>query len=213
MKENVSIKSNKYGIEIHLNPHIPFSDLLHDVEKKFREASKFFSNASLAVSFMDRLLTKEQERQLLDLITETANISIICVIDNNKTTEQLYRTIVEQSSEHLKNKDGQFYRGTLKRRQVLESETSVIILGDVEYGAKVISKGNVVVMGSLSGSVHAGANGDANAFITALDMNPKILKIGKVTTKRRKILDGEDRIIEPKIAVLDGEHIYIDPLN
>lgn len=213
MKEYVSIKSNKYGFEVHLDPEIPFPNLLAEVEKKFLAAAKFFSDASMAVSFVDRFLTKEQEQQLLDVITEAANVSIICVIDTNKTTEQLYRSIVEQSEQDLQNRDGQFYRGTLKRRQVLESETSVIILGNVEYGAKVISKGNVVIMGSLNGIVHAGANGDMNAFITALDMNPKLLKIGNVTAKRHKLQIRENNIMEPKIAIVDGEHIYIDPLT
>lgn len=213
MKDYVSIRSNKFGLEVHLDPEIPFPNLLKEVEKKFGEASKFFSNSSMAVSFEDRFLTKEQELQLLDTIRATANVSIICVIDHNKTTEQLYRTIVEQSAEDLKNRDGQFYRGTLKRRQVLESETSVIILGNVEAGAKVVSKGNVVVMGTLKGSVHAGANGDKSAFITALDMQPKSLKIGNISAKRHKSNEREEIVMEPKIAIVDGEHIYIDPLT
>lgn len=212
MKEYVSIKSNRYGIEVHLNPEVPFPLLIEEVEKKFSMASKFFSDASLAISFLDRFLTKEQENQLLDIIRDVAKINVICLIDNNKTTEQLYRTIVEQSVEDLKNRDGQFYRGTLKRRQVLESETSVIILGNVEVGAKVISQGNIIVMGSLLGSVHAGANGDTDAFVSALDMNPKVLKIANVSTKRHRLQSKEENTMEPKIAIIDGEHIYIDPL-
>ncbi len=67
--------------------------------------------------------------------------------------------------------------------------------------------------GSLNGIVHAGASGDMNAFITALDMNPKLLKIGNVTAKRHKLQVRENNIMEPKIAIVDGEHIYIDPLT
>lgn len=212
MKENVSIKSSKYGLEVHLNPEIPFPQLLEEVVNKFTVAKKFFANSSFAVAFEDRFLTKEQEQQLINIITDTAKITIVCVIDNNRTTEQLYRTIVEQNIEDLKKRDGQFYRGTLKRRQVLESETSVVILGNVESGAKVISKGNIVVMGTLHGSAYAGAGGDKNAFITALRMNAKILKIGDISIKRHKIQELDESTMEPKIAIVDGEHIYIDPL-
>ncbi len=95
---------------------------------------------------------------------------------------------------------------------MLESETSIVILGNVDAGAKVIAKGNVVVMGSINGVVHAGANGDRTAFITALDMNPKLLKIGDVCLKRHKRNKRDEIFLEPKIAVVDGEHIYIDPL-
>ncbi len=212
MKEYISIKSNKYGLEIRLDPDIPFPNLLEEAEKKFTLAAKFFSNARLAISFIDRVLTKEEEEQLLSLMKDTANISIICVIDKNKKTEQLYRSVIEQCTEDIENRDGQFYRGTLKRRQVLESETSVIILGNVEYGAKVISKGNVVVMGNLYGSVHAGASDNNEAFITALEMKPKSLKIGTVNMKCYKSYEGREHSMEPKIASVDGEHIYIDPL-
>lgn len=212
MKEYISIKSNKYGIEIRLDPDIPFPILLEEAQKKFSLAAKFFSNSSLAISFIDRVLTNDEEKQLLDLMKVTANISVICVIDNNGKTEQLYRSIVEQCTQDIENKDGQFYRGTLKRRQVLESETSVIILGNVEYGAKVISKGNIVVMGSLYGSVHAGASDNIQAFITALELKPKFLKIGTVSMKCYKSYERKEHIMEPKIASVDGEHIYIDPL-
>ncbi|MFI3208034.1 MAG: septum site-determining protein MinC [Eubacteriales bacterium] len=212
MKEHVTIKSSKYGLEVHLDPEITFSELLDEVESKFSIASKFFANSSLAISFDDRVLSKDEEQELIHIITDIAHISIVCIIDNNHTTSQVYRRIVEQSYEASQKEDGQFYKGTLKRRQVLESESSIIVLGDVEQGAKVISKGNIVVMGSLNGIAHAGASGDTSAFVSALQMNPKILKIADLTVRRRKLPVPEKDFTEPKIAIIDGEHIYIDPL-
>ncbi|MEI3190241.1 MAG: septum site-determining protein MinC [Lachnospiraceae bacterium] len=35
-----------------------------------------------------------------------------------------------------------------------------MILGDVNPGATVVSKGNVVVLGALKGTIHAGAAGN-----------------------------------------------------
>lgn len=213
MREFVSIKSSKYGLEVHLNAEIPFEMLLEAVRKKFTETAKFFSNSQVAASFEGRMLSKIEEQILIQTITEVANIRILCVIDHNKSTEQMYRMIVEQCIEGIKTQDGQFYRGTLKRRQVLEAETSVVILGNVEKGAKVISKGNIVIMGALNGYAHAGASGNYNSFITALQMNPKILKIGEIEAKRHNFHSKDDITIEPKIALVDGEHIYIDPLT
>lgn len=212
MRDCIMIKSSKYGLEVRLHPDMPFEQLLEEAEKKFTTAAKFFSNSSLAVSFENRKITREEERQLLKVITDTTEINIVCVIDNNKTTEQLYRMILEQNHEAMENQDGQFYKGTLKRRQLLESETSIIVIGNVEAGAKIIAKGNIVVMGRLEGIVHAGAGGDKDAFISALQMNPKIMKIADVTLKRHKIQEIDENTYEPKIAIVDGEHIYIDPL-
>lgn len=213
MREFVSIKSSKYGLEVHLDAEIPFEMLLESVIKKFTETAKFFSNSQVAASFEGRRLSKVEEQILVQTITDVAKIRILCVIDHSKSTEQMYRMIVEQCIDGIKTQDGQFYRGTLKRRQVLESETSVVILGNVEKGAKVISKGNIVIMGALNGYAHAGASGNYNSFITALQMNPKFLKIGEIEAKRHNFHTKDDITIEPKIALVDGEHIYIDPLT
>ena len=58
-----------------------------------------------------------------------------------------------------------------------------MIIGDVEEGATVVSKGNVVVTGDLNGSVTAGASGDPEAVIAARAMRPKRLRIGEREVK------------------------------
>ncbi|MEF9840580.1 MAG: septum site-determining protein MinC [Lachnospiraceae bacterium] len=212
MDSFVTIKSNKYGLGVHLNPNIPYDTLLLEIERKFKDAAKFFENSKMAVSFEDRVLTKEQEQEIIAIISNTAHIDIICIIDHNHSTEEAYRSIVEQSIEDINKKDGQFYKGTLKRRQVLESETSVIIIGNVELGARVIAKGSIVIIGSLKGSAYAGAMGDTNAFIVALSMKPKQLRIANIDAKRHLFAQNDDSTMNPKIAIVDGEHIYLDPL-
>ena len=126
--------------------------------------------------------------------------------------EAMYRSVVEQTLSDLQKREGQFYRGTLAKRQVLESETSIVILGDVELGARVIAKGNIVIVGVLYGSAHAGAAGDRNAFIAALSMQPRQLCIGDIEAKRQIIYQESLTIKGPQIAVVDGKRIYLDPL-
>ena len=50
MKNSVVIKSFPSGIVLHLNPDIPFEEILSDVEDKFRESSAFFKDAKMALS-------------------------------------------------------------------------------------------------------------------------------------------------------------------
>lgn len=211
MQEQVIIRSNKYGLEVHLNPELPFEELLLEVKHKFQEAGKFFKGATMAISFEERILTREEEEQLIELISKTADVHIVCIIDNNRTTEKIYRSIIEQSQEDMDRRDGLFYRGTLKRRQLLESESSVIVLGNVEHGAKVIAKGNIIVMGELKGMAHAGASGDRDTIVAALSMLPQRLKIADLEALHVTHDKELDNIV-PKIAIIDGEHIYLDPL-
>ena len=91
--------------------------------------------------------------------------------------------MLDESLEAIHEKDGQFYKGTLRGRQVLESEQSIVIIGDIEEGATVASKGNVIVTGTIYGTVIAGASGRKDAVIAALRMQPKKLRIGEVKVK------------------------------
>ena len=208
MSELVTIKSSHSGIELRLNAKLPFPDLLKAVEEKFRQSADFFKNAKMAVSFSGRTLSISEEEQLIQVITQTTNLEIICIIDYDERKELVYKRAVAQClSEREK-----FYRGTLKRRQLLESESSIVILGDVEFGAKVVAKGNIIILGTLYGSVHAGAAGDRNAFIIALSMQPQRLVIGDIEAKRQLIYQDSLSINGPQIAVVDGKRIYLDPL-
>lgn len=212
MSELVTIKSSHSGIELRLNAELPFPDLLKAVEEKFRQSADFFKNAKMAVSFSGRTLSISEEEQLIQVITQTTNLEIICIIDHDERKELIYKRAVTQCLSEREKSDGQFYHGTLKRRQLLESESSIVILGDVEFGAKVVAKGNIIILGTLYGSVHAGAAGDRNAFIIALSMQPQRLVIGDIEAKRQLIYQDSLSINGPQIAVVDGKRIYLDPL-
>lgn len=212
MSELVTIKSSHSGIELRLNAKLPFPDLLKAVEEKFRQSADFFKNAKMAVSFSGRTLSISEEEQLIQVITQTTNLEIICIIDHDERKELIYKKAVAQCLSEREKSDGQFYRRTLKRRQLLESESSIVILGDVEFGAKVVAKGNIIILGTLYGSVHAGAAGDRNAFIIALSMQPQRLVIGDIEAKRQLIYQDSLSINGPQIAVVDGKRIYLDPL-
>ena len=212
MSELVTIKSSHSGIELRLNANLPFPDLLKAVEEKFRQSADFFKNAKMAVSFSGRTLSISEEEQLIQVITQTTNLEIICIIDHDERKELIYKRAVAQCLSEREKADGQFYRGTLKRRQLLESESSIVILGDVEFGAKVVAKGYIIILGTLYGSVHAGAAGDRNAFIIALSMQPQRLVIGDIEAKRQLIYQDSLSINGPQIAVVDGKRIYLDPL-
>ena len=208
MSELVTIKSSHSGIELRLNANLPFPDLLKAVEEKFRQSADFFKNAKMAVSFSGRTLSISEEEQLIQVITQTTNLEIICIIDHDERKELIYKRAVTQCLSEREKSD----RGTLKRRQLLESESSIVILGDVEFGANVVAKGNIIILGTLYGSVHAGAAGDRNAFIIALSMQPQRLVIGDIEAKRQLIYQDSLSINGPQIAVVDGKRIYLDPL-
>lgn len=212
MERLVTIRSSRYGLDIELDPEEDFDSLLEILTGKFRSSARFFKDAKMALSFSGRSLTRTEEEKILQVISENTQIDILCVVEQNDKNEPMYRSIVEQTLSDISKREGQFYRGTLGKREILESESSIVILGDVEPGAHVIAKGNVVIVGALYGAVHAGASGDRDAFVVALSMQPKQLCIGDIEAKRQIIYQESLSIKGPKIAVVDGRRIYLDPL-
>lgn len=133
-------------------------------------------NSDLEATFYDIIhsedeASNEQHEVKKEEITSSANT------DNSRVEHKLEEGIT--SKENLT----MFYRGTLRSGQALESKESLIVLGDVNPGASVKAGKNVVIIGSLKGNVYAGTNGDQDAFVMALNMNPVQLQIANVITR------------------------------
>jgi septum formation inhibitor MinC len=69
------------------------------------------------------------------------------------------------------------YRGTLRSGQVFRHAGPIIVVGDVNPGAQVVSASDVYVWGRLRGIIHAGAMGDESTMVGALDFEPIQLRI------------------------------------
>lgn len=117
-------------------------------------------------------------------------MTIAYVIEDDKIMETSFKEALKKLEEKEQKRsqsliderrkgDGQFYRGTLRSGQSLESDGSVVVVGDVNPGASVSAKGNVVVLGCAKGYLSAGSGGDDHAFVAALDMQPMQIRIGK----------------------------------
>lgn len=211
----VILKSNRYGLILNLDPDLPFEELKTAVADKFKTSASFFKNATMAVTFRGRVLTKEQENQLVDTIVENASIHIVCVVDENPDSEAVYKDAVARALDTREQDSGQFYRGTLRSGQVFESETSVVVIGDVNPGAQVISRGNIVVLGCCMGNLYAGAGGDQSCFAAALTMKPMQIRIADKMARSaiRKKEDTGEYPIEPMIVYIKDDHLQIKPIT
>lgn len=207
----VTIKSNPYGLILNLAPDLPFDELCTAVAEKFRTSGNFFRNAKLALTFRGRILTHEQESQLIEAIVGNSAIEIICIVDEDKDTEEYYRKAVVNTLEKQDEDEGRFYRGTLRSGQVLESDVSVVVVGDVNPGAQVISKGNIVILGCCMGNLYAGASGNRHCFAAALTMKPMQVKIADKMARSAivKKTDTGEYPVDPKIIYIKDDHLQI----
>lgn len=217
MKNPVIIKSFPNGISVYLDNEIPFSELLAEVAAKFKEAAHFFKDASMALSFEGRELSQQEEKQLVNAISANTSLNIVCIIGKNDETNKNYVKALQRLAEHQKAMDnaGQFYKGTLKDGQIIETENSIIILGDVYPGASVYSSKDIIVIGGLFGQAFAGGNGESGHYVVALEMSPEKLKIGdfKYKTSEKQSKWPIKPKVQPKIAyVIDGR-VLMEPIT
>ena len=234
MNGTVMIKGNKAGIILVLDKEIDFTSLKKDIVDKFQESAKFLGNATMALKFEGRDVSTEEQKEILNIIENNSDLKIACVIDQNKEQEEIFKQSISDAIANFDTNTGQFYKGNLRSGQVLEVESSVIVIGDVNIGAKVISKGNIIVIGNLKGNAFAGAGGNKNSFILALGMQPIQIRIAdfiarapdredkgffrekrnffgrKKETKQNTNLAQTQEI---KIAFVEGDNIYIEPLS
>ena len=73
------------------------------------------------------------------------------------------------------------YEGCLRSGDVLEHGATVVILGDVNPGARIRAAGDVIVWGRLRGMAHAGSQGNGAARIAALQLQPQQVRIASTT--------------------------------
>lgn len=218
MSQPVVLKSNRYGINLILDADMPFGQLEEAILEKFRESEKFFKNAKIAISFEGRRLSQEEEFSILDMIAKNTSIQVICVVDQDKMREQMYKEKIDSYYQDVADNTGEFYKGTLRSGQVLKCDTSIVIIGDVNPGAKIIAKGNIVILGSLKGNAYAGAAGDESCFVTALDMDPVQIKIGNVIGRSAdrgpwEAIRNRHRTMDPQIALVSKGNIMIEPIT
>jgi len=102
------------------------------------------------------------------------------------------------------------HRGTLRSGDHLQSEGSVLLLGDVNPGARISAAGHVLVWGRLRGVAHAGRRGDRDARITALQLRPLQLRIAEAVARGPE--EAPATGMAEQARLLDGE-IRIDPAS
>ena len=216
MKEAVVIKSYPNGITLHLDGEISFEELLQVIEYKFSEARGFFGSASMALSLEGRPLSGTEEIRILEAIHNSSDLKIICIVGKDESTNKNFiKALAHMEKKLADNAEGQFFKGSLKNREVLETENSIIILGDVYPGSAVSSAGNIIILGGLYGEAYAGGGGSRDAFVAALEMTPERIRIGdfKYKSHTKQSRWGIHPKVQPKIAFVKNDRIVFEPFT
>ncbi len=189
----IEFKGIRDGLLINVNEkdwHVAQSKLLQYLDEQL----DFLKGANLILSLGDLTLKAADLGLLRDQISERG-LTLSTVLTTSSQTEQTAQALgiatsienTNPSQEQMPNisslttsilgEDAILIRRTLRSGNKIQYPGHVIVFGDVNPGAEIIAGGDVFVWGKLKGTVHAGASGNVNAVIGALELSPTQLRI------------------------------------
>ena len=195
--------------------------------KEFHLYNNFISELGAIKKPVSAVLITENEKinscklAQLKLTLEKQNIKLNHIYSNNRETVLSGKSLKINSTlknikelknelffETLSKKKDLLHKGTVRSGDRISSNGDLIIIGDVNPGAIVSASNNVYVWGKLLGVAFAGENGNKDASIASLCLNPLQLRICEILAIGPK---EKSKHQYPEVAVLEQEKIIIKP--
>ena len=120
--------------------------------------------------FSGRIISEEEMRGVCECIELNSHIRITLVIDEDLNLVKDRRMLEFSDRFFSENilENAKIVTSSVKPGRDVQSDSSVVILGDVRENAAVNAAGSIIVMGEVRGSCHAGVKGEKDAFVSAL---------------------------------------------
>ena len=185
MNDIVKIRGLKSGLQLSFANGARFEEVQANLLNKLETGSNFFVRGTTV--FMQKgYFTDEQNETLRKMFHRHGMLfSMEFKQPNFSSPTPKYEKPVEIESKPVEKKSSQMLviNKTIRGGQEVRTESSVLICGNVNPGAQVISGGSVDIRGACRGMVHAGAFGDETAFVVADKLMPTQIRIANVIAR------------------------------
>ena len=164
MKKNyVSINLRKDEIVIKLDENAEQGQIIYTLRKKLPELKKLYKDEKTPIRVTGKILKNKEIDEIQAIIKEKIDVEIDFDMPKSLGLSSIKRAFDKE----IAVSETKFHRGSLRSGQKMETEGSLVIIGDVNSGAEVMASDNIVVLGALRGLAHAGAKGNKQAIIAA----------------------------------------------
>lgn len=219
MQPKVHIKGIREGLLITLGEGT-WSEARQALLAQVQQQADFLRGGRLILDVGHREIWAADLGQLRDILSD-AGLSLWGILSISPVTEQTAQSLGLATrigrnrpepedlptETNLSGEGAVLIRRTLRSGFSLQHAGHVIVIGDINPGAEIIAAGDVVVWGHLRGMVHAGAEGDDNAVVCALDLSPTQLRIaGQIAVTPRR--SGKS---QPEIARIVAGNVVAEP--
>ena len=214
MATPVAIKGGKVGLRLVLDEAAPWDDVLDELHERLSRGVEFFHGAQITVDTGERALGDEELADLLHVMGEHGLQPNSLATSSREgrsagrsagiTTRPAVRAA---PAAPVQDADAaMLVQRTLRSGQVLRHHGHLTLLGDVNPGAEVVASGSIIVWGRLRGTAHAGALGDPEAVVCALELAPTLLRIADVLAR-----PPGSRPSGPEMARITPKGIEVEP--
>ena len=176
MRNCVSINLRKNEILIKISDDAEQKDIIDNLRRKLPELRKMYKNEKTPITVTGKILKNKEIDEIQELIKRNIDVEIDFDMPKSLGLSSITRTF----NKEIAISETKFHRGSLRSGQKMESEGSLVILGDVNSGAEVMASDNIVVLGALRGLAHAGAKGNKQAIISAGLLDTVQIRIANV---------------------------------
>jgi septum site-determining protein MinC len=217
----LQIKGIREGLLVTL-PEGEWEDVQAELLNEVGEKADFFKGATLILDVENHVLNAARMGKLVDLLSYH-DLNLWAILSASPKTEETAQTFglatrIHQAHPEQANRsintdiseaggEAMLVRRTLRSGNRIEHVGHVTVIGDVNPGAEIIASGDVVVWGKLRGTVHAGAEGDQDAVVCALELNPTQLRIAD----KLALAPPEEQKRWPEIARIHGDLVIAEP--
>ena len=229
--EIIKLKGTGDGVKVYLDAQSSISDITSMLYEKLRQYRKFFGDGRCNIYFAGRELSPSDKMRLEAIVKAMLpegevnygdgkrvkhekniekTLELPMDIEEHITEEsedESFKQIKEVVTSNFKANRARFYEGIVRNGRTIESDGHLVLVGDVEKGARLVATGNIMVFGGLYGSAHAGSRGSDEAYVVALDCAPEDIKI---STERVRFEKSEFRGGSKKAYLIDGRIVGED---
>ena len=219
ISSQIKIKGIREGILITLGEG-DWSELEQALLVHIDEQGDFLKGAQLTLDIGNQILKAAELGHLRDILSDLG-VTLRAVLTHSPSTEiaaqdlglatRLSKPRPNRTTRPLDTKltgdEAVLVRRTLRSGHNINYFGHVIVVGDVNPGAEIVAGGNIVIWGRLRGTVHAGADGNKNALICALDMSPTQLRIADQIS----MMSSKGKKPKPEVARLVDNRVIAEP--
>ncbi len=193
MKSCIAINLKKDRIIIKINDGANQLEIMESLRKKLTDLKKLYKDEKTPITVTGKILKNKEIDEIQELIKSKIDVDIDFDMPKGLGLHNIKKTFEKE----IALSETKFHKGSLRSGQKLESEGSLVILGDVNSGAEIMASDNIVVLGALRGLAHAGAKGNKQAIIAAGLIDTVQIRIANVV----KEIDRDEEIMHKQAYV------------